>query len=305
MFEKFRIKKQIKVIRQRILFMEQKRARSQAALVDAILKKVDPSDEDVEYFNQFTGEIERLRSLDASRYAEATGEYRRKVAELAAEIEKRDKGISRLKRRRGELIGQVRELADECARLRSELANATLDTESVVRAEQAEANDANAAQVGHDAGDSGCRYHIIRDGMMHMVVEGSGLKGTDVVESVEEPDTREKLEADVTTYLIDSVATWTAHRHALNEEVLRWLDRQASITERDMLDEMQHVFVPDPADITKRDERIAELEAEREQWRAAYGAVMDGIFELQRFGRLMPDETVTGQGDARRMPSDG
>ena len=28
----------------------------------AILKKVDPSDEDVEYFNQFTGEIERLRT---------------------------------------------------------------------------------------------------------------------------------------------------------------------------------------------------------------------------------------------------
>lgn len=62
MFEKWRIKKQIRVIRQRIVFLEQKRARSQAALVDAILRKVDPSDEDVEYFNQFTGEIERLRS---------------------------------------------------------------------------------------------------------------------------------------------------------------------------------------------------------------------------------------------------
>jgi len=62
MFEKIRIKKQIKVIRQRITYLEQKRARSQAALVDAILKKVDPSDEDVEYFNQFTGEIERLRA---------------------------------------------------------------------------------------------------------------------------------------------------------------------------------------------------------------------------------------------------
>ena len=62
MFEKFKIRKQIKVIRQRIAFLEQKRARSQAALVDAILKKVDPNDEDVEYFNQFTGEIERLRT---------------------------------------------------------------------------------------------------------------------------------------------------------------------------------------------------------------------------------------------------
>jgi len=62
MFEKFKIRKQIKVIRHRIAFLEQKRARSQAALVDAILKKVDPNDEDVEYFNQFTGEIERLRT---------------------------------------------------------------------------------------------------------------------------------------------------------------------------------------------------------------------------------------------------
>ena len=61
MFEKFKIKKQIKVIRQRIRFLEQKRERSQAALVDAILRKVEPNDEDVEYFNQFTGEIERLR----------------------------------------------------------------------------------------------------------------------------------------------------------------------------------------------------------------------------------------------------
>lgn len=62
MFEKFKIRKQIKVIRQRIGFLEQKRARSQAALVDAILRKVDPADEDVEYFNQFTGEIDRLRT---------------------------------------------------------------------------------------------------------------------------------------------------------------------------------------------------------------------------------------------------
>ena len=73
MFEKFKIRKQIKVIRQRIAFLEQKRARSQAALVDAILKKVDPNDEDVEYFNQFTGEIERLRSEMHELEAELLG----------------------------------------------------------------------------------------------------------------------------------------------------------------------------------------------------------------------------------------
>lgn len=48
-------------------------------------------------------------------------------------------------------------------------------------------------------------------------------------------------------------------------QIIQLLDRQAAITERDMLDEMQHVFVPDPADITKRDKRIAELEAERDE----------------------------------------
>ena len=74
MFERFKMQKQIKVIRQRIEFLEQKRARSQAALVDAILRKVDPDDEDVEYFNQFTGEIERLRAdmheLEAELFAD-------------------------------------------------------------------------------------------------------------------------------------------------------------------------------------------------------------------------------------------
>ncbi len=73
MFEKYKIRKQIKVIRQRIAFLEQKRARSQAALVDAILKKVDPNDEDVEYFNQFTGEIERLRTEMHELEAELLG----------------------------------------------------------------------------------------------------------------------------------------------------------------------------------------------------------------------------------------
>ena len=78
MFEKIKIRKQIKVIRQRIEFLEQKRARSQAALVDAILKKVDPNDDDVEYFNQFTGEIERLRAEMHELEAELLGENKTK-----------------------------------------------------------------------------------------------------------------------------------------------------------------------------------------------------------------------------------
>jgi len=93
----------------------------------------------------------------------------------------------------------------------------------------------NQAETLHDTGVSGYRYHIIRDGMMRMVVGGSDLKDTDVVESVEEPDTREQLEADVTAYLIDKVCTWEEQRYELRNEVSRWLDRQAAITERETL----------------------------------------------------------------------
>ena len=49
-------------------------------------------------------------------------------------------------------------------------------------------------------------------------------------------------------------------------------------------------------------DRIVEVEAEREQWRRAFGMLMDGLHELQRFGALgfwerqAPDETATGKG---------
>lgn len=58
----------------------------------------------------------------------------------------------------------------------------------------------------------------------------------------------------------------------------------------------------------RRDElrdRIVEVEAEREQWRRAFGAIMDGLHELQRFGTLEAwerpgaDETMTGAEAAR------
>lgn len=74
-------------------------------------------------------------------------------------------------------------------------------------------------------------------------------------------DTREQLEADVQKF----AQVYYADHLLVHDKVIELLDRQAAITERDMLDEMQHVFVPDPADITKRDKRIAELEAERDE----------------------------------------
>ncbi len=61
MFEKRRLKKKIKVCIREIQDLEQRRVRSQAALVEAILTNTTPSDEDVEYFNNFTQKINAVR----------------------------------------------------------------------------------------------------------------------------------------------------------------------------------------------------------------------------------------------------
>lgn len=61
MFEKSKLKKEIKKSIERINFLEQKRVRSQAALVEAILKNTQPNDDDVDYFNQFTEKIDAER----------------------------------------------------------------------------------------------------------------------------------------------------------------------------------------------------------------------------------------------------
>lgn len=61
MFEKAKLKKAINKSKERIAEIEQKRTRSQAALVDAILRHTDPDDRDVDFFNQFTAQIEEER----------------------------------------------------------------------------------------------------------------------------------------------------------------------------------------------------------------------------------------------------
>lgn len=63
MFRKLRLKRQIKQIRKRIEEIERKRARSQAALVEAILTHTTPNDDDVDFFNRFTAQIEEQRNL--------------------------------------------------------------------------------------------------------------------------------------------------------------------------------------------------------------------------------------------------
>ena len=61
MFEKMKLKKAIKVSKERIAEIEQKRTRSQAALVEAILRHTEPDDRDVDFFNQFTAQIDAER----------------------------------------------------------------------------------------------------------------------------------------------------------------------------------------------------------------------------------------------------
>ena len=61
MFEKMKLKKQIEDLEEQIQNIEKKRSRSQAALVEAILTRVDPDDEDVDFFNKYTAEINELR----------------------------------------------------------------------------------------------------------------------------------------------------------------------------------------------------------------------------------------------------
>lgn len=62
MFKKMALKREIKKSIKKIAEIEQKRSRSQAALVEAILTNTTPNDEDTDYFNKYTAEIEEIRN---------------------------------------------------------------------------------------------------------------------------------------------------------------------------------------------------------------------------------------------------
>lgn len=55
--KKFKIKK----YKKQIAMIEKKRIRSQAALIEAILQNKTPNDTDVDYFNQYTAQIDYFR----------------------------------------------------------------------------------------------------------------------------------------------------------------------------------------------------------------------------------------------------
>ena len=60
--EKRKLKKEIKVCMQTIEEIEHKRSRSQSALVQAVLLQETPEENDVEWFNKYTGEITACRN---------------------------------------------------------------------------------------------------------------------------------------------------------------------------------------------------------------------------------------------------
>lgn len=62
MSEKRKLKKEIKLCMQTIQEIERKRSRSQSALVQAILLQEEPNENDVEWFNKYTGEITSCRN---------------------------------------------------------------------------------------------------------------------------------------------------------------------------------------------------------------------------------------------------
>lgn len=62
MFKKIKLKRKITACKRAIIDLEKKRARSQAALVEAILTNTVPKDEDVDYFNRFTSKINDIRT---------------------------------------------------------------------------------------------------------------------------------------------------------------------------------------------------------------------------------------------------
>lgn len=62
MFEKAKLNRAIRQSKEKIELLEKKRYRSQAALVDAIMTHSTADDNDVEYFNLYTSQIEKERA---------------------------------------------------------------------------------------------------------------------------------------------------------------------------------------------------------------------------------------------------
>lgn len=73
MLQKSKLKRAITASRKKIELLEQKRTRSQAALVYALLNHTTPNDADIEYFNNYTVQIENERAHMHELMAELDG----------------------------------------------------------------------------------------------------------------------------------------------------------------------------------------------------------------------------------------
>ena len=61
MSERKNIEKEIKLLEEEIRLLESKRSRSQAALIDALVSRNDPSESEMQFFRAFTAEINLKR----------------------------------------------------------------------------------------------------------------------------------------------------------------------------------------------------------------------------------------------------
>lgn len=61
MSEKKNLAKEIQMLDEEIKLLEIKRSRSQAALIEALIKKEEPSDDEVRFFRTYSAEIEIKR----------------------------------------------------------------------------------------------------------------------------------------------------------------------------------------------------------------------------------------------------
>ena len=81
-------------------------------------------------------------------------------------------------------------------------------------------------------------------------------------------DTREQLEADAISYVVDNVTTYEETRHKLIGEIKNWLNRQEAITEREQTDKWQHLAYGNElleADKMALQDSVAELTTERDR----------------------------------------
>ena len=79
-------------------------------------------------------------------------------------------------------------------------------------------------------------------------------------------DTREQLEADAISYVVDNVTIYEETRHKLIDEIKNWLNRQEAITEREQTDKWQHLAYGNElleADKMALQDSVAELTTER------------------------------------------